>query len=37
MLVFEGAAPSLLKIFQDNEEASLWCMAGAKALSSLWP
>jgi hypothetical protein len=35
--VFEGAAPSVLKIFQDIEEASLWCMAGAKALSNLWP
>ena len=36
--IFEGAAPSLVRVAQDIAgEATLWCMAGAKGLSGLWP
>uniref|UniRef100_A0A0A9HR92 Reverse transcriptase zinc-binding domain-containing protein n=1 Tax=Arundo donax TaxID=35708 RepID=A0A0A9HR92_ARUDO len=36
--VFEGASPSYHVILQDiQDDAKMWCMAGAKGLSSLWP
>jgi hypothetical protein len=36
MHVFDGISPAVLRITLDiKSEASLWCMAGAKGLSSL--
>jgi hypothetical protein len=36
--VFEKASPSVQKVIQDiKEDARLWCLAGAKGLSRLWP
>jgi hypothetical protein len=34
--VFEGASPCAPRIIQDiKDEARIWCMAGAKGLSSI--
>ena len=36
--VFDGASPILDSILRTvDEEAKLWCMAGAKGLRRIWP
>jgi hypothetical protein len=36
--VFEDASPCTPRIIEDiKDEARIWCMAGAKGLSSIWP
>jgi hypothetical protein len=36
--VFDGISPGVPRIIQEiKDDATLWCMAGAKGLSSIWP